>query len=204
MALLHTVWVGGPLPPLFESYIEGWRERHASWDYVHWTDCPPEFQVYPLFRDARNHVPERNIGQFCSDLIRYEALYRLGGVYVDTDMEPRKPIDDLLGPECWACWEKQDAWVGNAVLGAKAGASFLEAVLEELPRSLERNKGKRPNVSTGPQLVTRLHRKKPGLTVYDQGLFYPYAYGEWDRSNDDFPDARGVHRWSNKTGAGRA
>jgi mannosyltransferase OCH1-like enzyme len=185
-------------------YAEGWRERHPGWSYVLWTDCPPEFEVYDLWRNAEKYVPEANVGQFRSDLLRYEVLYHFGGVYVDTDMEPRQPIDGLLGPGCWAAWEQQDVWIGNAIIGAERHAPFLRRILDALPDSVERNVGRRPNISTGPHLVTKLYREHPNeLRVYPQGVAYPYRWDEPHRADERFPDALCIHRWSNRTGVGR-
>ena len=202
--VLHQVWVGSPLPPLFERYAEGWRERHPGWSYILWTDCPDGFDVEPLFRKAGDYVPSRNIGQFRADVLRYELLYRFGGAYVDTDMEPQHPIDICTGLACWAAWEKTNVWVNNAVMGAEAGAPFLRRVLDALPESVRRNKGKRPNISTGPQFLTRLYRENPSeLWLYPQEWFYPYSWDELDRADESFPDALCIHRWGNKSGVGR-
>lgn len=205
--LLHQVWVSGgaPLPPLFEKWSGRWRELHPQWGYILWTDCPAGFFVEPLYNEARVHVPERNIGQFKSDVLRYELLYQLGGVYIDCDFEPQHPIDDLAEDvECFAAWEHQDRWIGNAVMGSVPGSPFLRRVLDGLDESLATLAGRRPAVSTGPQYLTKLYRQDPtGLTVLDQDLFYPYRVDELHRADERFPEARAIHRWSNKLGLAR-
>jgi inositol phosphorylceramide mannosyltransferase catalytic subunit len=206
---LHQVWVGPDAPALFDEWSAAWRELHPTWDYVLWTSAPPEFLVAPLIADALAFVPERNVGQFTADLMRYELLYRFGGVYVDRDMEPRKPIDGLIAGIEWtfAAWEQQDVWVNNAVMGSVALSSFLGRVLDAIPASVEEHRGSRPNISTGPRLITKLFREDPtGLEVFDADTFYPYRFDS--RSGpaspaSEFTKSYAVHRWANKLGVVR-
>lgn len=202
--VLHQIWFGpgGSLPEPFEAFAEGWRELHPRWDYVLWRQCPPDFEVRPLVDEAASYVPARSVGQLRADVLRLELLYRFGGVYVDCDFEPRKPIDALIGGiGAFAAWERQGVWVNNAIMGSIAGTPFLQRLLEGLPASLERHRGRRPNVSTGPQFLTAAYRRSPGaLRVFDQELFYPYGWDELDRADEEFPRAFAIHRWNNKAG----
>lgn len=198
--LIHQIWVGPrPLPSLFERFAEGWREKHPRWSYVLWTAPPDGFRNASLLAEASRFVPAASMGQFASDLMRYEILHQFGGVYVDTDFECRRSIEELVGDvECFAAWEQQDVWVNNAIMGAVPGAPFLERLIAELPASVHANVGARPNVLSGPQFVTKMYREHPDeLTVFDEKWFYPYTLRELDRKDDEFPEAYAIHHWSN-------
>lgn len=197
---MHMIWLGGELPPVLKRFTESWKDHHPSWTFVMWTDATlPELKNRSFIENAERFVPEANVGQFKADILRYEILERFGGVYVDTDFECLKPIDALLdGVEAFAAWEKQDVWVNNAILGCVPHAPFIKRCVQGLAWSIASNKGSRPNVSTGPQYLTRLFREDPeGLTVFDQKLFYPYSYSETSRIGEEFPDAVAVHHWNN-------
>jgi mannosyltransferase OCH1-like enzyme len=77
-----------------------------------------------LFDKAEQYAPGHAVGQFRSDVARYEILYRFGGVYADCDVEPLKPFDDLLGVEAFAGWESEGTFVGNTIIGGVPGARF--------------------------------------------------------------------------------
>jgi hypothetical protein len=56
-------------------------------------------------------------GAFRADLIRLEVLYKYGGIYLDSDIELYRPIDDLLNNEVFMCKE-DNAYVVNLVIGS--------------------------------------------------------------------------------------
>ena len=51
-----------------------------------------------------------------SDILRLEILARFGGVYLDTDVKPIRPLDEMCPPEvrAWAACEQLDI-VSNAI-----------------------------------------------------------------------------------------
>ena len=197
---IHRIWVGGWLPKELEGYGQTWKELHPEWTFPLWTEESLTWlQNSELFANAAKIAPN-NIGQFRADVARYEILYRFGGVYIDCDFECRKPIDELIeNVEAFAAWEQQDVWVNNAILGAGPGHPFFARLIEDLPHSVRQHQGKRPNVMSGPQYLTKLYKQDPmGLHVFDQKLFYPYSWDQLDRVSEDFPDAYGIHHWQNQ------
>src|SRR5204863_264320 len=73
-----------------------------------------------------------------ADILRLELLWRYGGVYIDTDFECLKPIDELLeGVEFFTGLLKRagpskPARVNNAIFGAGPGHPLLDRALDEL------------------------------------------------------------------------
>src|SRR4029079_13347754 len=68
-------------------------------------------------------------GAELADLVRLEALWRWGGIYVDSDCEPFRPLDSLLGVPAFAAWEDSRS-VPNAVLGAAPGHPAIRKCLD--------------------------------------------------------------------------
>lgn len=156
-------------------------------------------QNQDIFDRAEEIAPD-HVGQLRSDVLRYELLYRFGGVYVDTDFECLRPLDTLIeGIDCFAAWEVQYRWIGNTILGCTPGHPAMKAVVDGLPRNVRRRAGSRPNKLTGPQYLSRAWRARRDVTVLDQKLFYPYSWSEVDQygPGDSFPDAYAIHHWAN-------
>jgi inositol phosphorylceramide mannosyltransferase catalytic subunit len=205
---IHTIWLGGHPPAELQRFVETWKQHHPSWQHRHWTD-PADVVIRnrALIEKAEQYVPRQSMGQFVSDVMRYEILERHGGVYIDCDMECRTSFDLLLaGRECFAGWEVQGQWIGNAILAASPAALFVQRLIEMLPWSVDANRGKRPNVSTGPQFLTKQYRgHEDELYVYPQSFFYPAPWSSYERSTEEWPNAMAVHHWWNqrtKTGVG--
>ena len=191
------------MPEEFQRYGEQIAELHPGWELIEWgARALPELANQSLYDRAEAIAPE-NTGQFRADIARLELLYMFGGVYLDCDMEPRKPLDPLLeSVGLFAAWETDDVWINNAIMGAPPADPFIGALILGLGSSVRKHQGARPNVMSGPQYLTRMYRNfKPKMTLFPSKLFYPYGFSELDREGEDFPDAYLVHKWANKRSA---
>lgn len=201
----HHIWVGGPIPEHLTDYIESWQRVHPDWSHRLWTDGDLDWLTnQTLFDRVDEIVGPAEVGQLRSDIARLEILARHGGVYIDCDMEARKPFDPLLGVGCFAGFEDPERrWMNNAVLGAVPQHPFISALLEQLPRSVEsaRRAGiRRPNRFSGPQFVTPIWSNwfRDQVTVHPHTHFYPYSFRELNRQGEDFPDAYAIHHWNHR------
>jgi mannosyltransferase OCH1-like enzyme len=185
------------MPDTFARFIREWRTLHPNWTVKVWGDDDLRWLANRATYDQADALAGDHAGQFRSDIARYEILHRFGGVYVDCDMEPRRPIDELMNAELFAAWETDGKWVNNAVIGSKPGHPLLASLIRELPSNVARNRGKRPNHMTGPRFLTPQIRNREDVTLHPSSTFYPYRWDELDRRHDDHGDAYAVHHWSN-------
>jgi len=89
---IHQIWIGGPLPEVFEKYMNSWKQMHPDWEYTLWTDeNVPE--LFPLHNQY--YYDETDGMGVKSDLLKWEIIYRFGGVYVDVDYECLRSLDEL-------------------------------------------------------------------------------------------------------------
>ena len=151
--IIHFIWVGGPLPDVLKYYINSWIERHPDWQFKLWTD--EEVGKVRLFnQDLYDSV--RNPGMR-ADILRYEVIYRYGGLYVDTDMECLQPVDILHHTyDFYACLHPLDTGcvqIGNAMLAARPGHPIVKHCIETLPESYKTGQG--VPEKTGPIPLTR-------------------------------------------------
>ena len=202
--VLHRIWVGGSMPKAYEKYGEQWEKLHPGWSFRLWTD--EDFKSgwlanQDLFDEAERYVASHAVGQFRSDVARYEILHRFGGVYVDCDVEPLKNFDELLNAEAFAGWEQEGMFVGNTVIGGVVSAKFWEKMIAETAGSARANRGKAATWISGPRVVTRVYSEmRDSLTVYPQKFFFPYSYKELSSSPElrKYPDSYSVHHWGHQ------
>lgn len=188
-------------------FVETWER--PGWEVRQWGDDDIS-ELFPLANqnifDRAEEIAPDHVGQLRSDVLRYELLYRFGGVYVDTDLECLRPLDTLLGGiDCFAAWEAQHRWIGNTILGCSPGHEAMKAVIEGLPRNVRRRAGSRPNKLSGPQYLSRVFRPRKDVTVFDEKLFYPFGWaeaGEYVPGTFDpaerWPNALACHWWRNQ------
>ena len=199
--LIHQFWVGPAMPEAFATFAAGWRRLHPDWEYRLWGDGDlPPLRNRSLYDRAEELCPGF-AGQLRSDVVRYELLLEYGGVWVDTDFECFKPIDDLLEDvDCFAAWELQDDVANNAILGCEPGNAFMARLVENLPASVLSGRSKRPSKISGPHYLTAQYRgHEAELTVFPQAWFYAVACNELDRLQEPpAPKERARHWWFNQ------
>jgi mannosyltransferase OCH1-like enzyme len=123
---IHYVWLGDQsLPPEDQKYIEGWQKLNPDFKLRRWTEKDIDLKKYPLVKKA---LDEKRWA-FAADIIRMYAIYQEGGIYLDTDIELLKPLDNLLEHKAFACWESQ-FWFTTAAFGAEKHSPWIGKVLK--------------------------------------------------------------------------
>jgi mannosyltransferase OCH1-like enzyme len=164
---LHQVWIGpDALPKEFEKYRESWRRHHPEWELRFWTEAnlPTTFRRREAYE--RDRIPAER-----SDIIRLEVLWLYGGVYIDTDMECRRPIDGLLeGVDLFVVYLKPGR-ITNTVIGSEPGHPLLDQALRELkPQQLG---GSFDKSASGPHFLDSLVKDYPTVAILPSEQFYP-------------------------------
>jgi mannosyltransferase OCH1-like enzyme len=203
--VIHYVWVGPKaIAADHERYISGWKALNPDYEIVRWDERNIDFSS-PFVRDAYAVGAWNRVANYA----RANALYRQGGIYLDTDVELRKPLDDLRSNTCFLGFqqeEQEEDWVNNAVMGAVPGHWFMDRICRSLRTEFQ---GWRHVLSeTGPALATRLlieaglahYADEPqqvlDVTLYPARYFYPYGYDEQFSEACVTSETYGIHRWS--------
>jgi len=199
---LHFIWLGSPMPAHLAANLREWERLNPGWDAVLWDEhAIPPLDNMDLFEAARELVPADAVYQFQADLLRYEVLGMWGGFYADVDTRPLKPITpELEGHDVFAAMEDR-TWVGNTFLGTVAGHPLFTEIVASIPANVRRNRGKRPNVLTGPKFLTPIWKRHRAYTAPTE-RFFPYSYS--DVRNGTVPQTFGpevtaIHTWHHTT-----
>lgn len=201
--ILHRIWFGPPMPDEFAAYGELWRQVQPEWTHLLWTEGnlgELNLQNHTLYEEA----PKRDRWRWRADIVRLEVLWRLGGVYVDTDSEPLKPLDTLLdGVVCFVSRspnrERGDHGLTNSHLGCTPGHPFFEAAIQALPESVRRFPGRSAAEVTGPRHLERVYQSAnwPDVDVFPSGVFAPQSIHDRDEGLPvDLTSAYAWHRYA--------
>ncbi len=99
---IHFCWFGGkPLPDLAQKCIASWKKFCPDYEIKEWNENNFDIDTYPYAREAYDHKKFA----FVTDVVRLYALYHYGGIYMDTDVELVKNIDDFLQYEGFSGFE---------------------------------------------------------------------------------------------------
>jgi mannosyltransferase OCH1-like enzyme len=170
--ILHQIWLGDqPLPEDFARYRETWLHHHPGWEQRFWTEenLPGDLRRPEVYERLR--MPAER-----SDILRLEVLFREGGVYVDTDFECHRPLEDVIDDyEFVTAPLKPNGWINNAFIGSIPGHPILEHALIELrPREFHGY----DKHGTGPRFLDTLLQDHPEATRLPAELFYQTSPGQ--------------------------
>ena len=164
--VFHRIWLGpDPMPEEYVRLGQTWKRNHPDWEHHLWaeTNLPTDLERHEVYELLRRPA-ER------ADILRLELLHRLGGVYVDADLESLKPIDPLLDSVSCFLGALDSGRVSNAVIGTVPGHPLLARAIAELrPRTTF---GPVDREGTGPLLIERLRHEFPDVTVFEPEVFF--------------------------------
>ena len=152
--IIHHIWLGSPLPEKYRWFRETWKKNHPDWKFILWTDKDIEnfgLENKDLYDESENYGVK-------ADIARYEILYRIGGLYVDTDFECVRSFDvfhhccDFYAGA--APWEH--ALVYNSLIGSAPGHPVMRCCIDNLVSSGgKKETGAEIDYRTGPYFLTR-------------------------------------------------
>ena len=91
--IIHYCWFGGgPINPESRKCIESWKKYCPDYKIIEWNEQNFEISQNRYAQQAY----EAKKYAFVSDYVRLAVLYRYGGIYLDTDVELVRPLDELL------------------------------------------------------------------------------------------------------------
>lgn len=121
------------------------------------------------------HLWERcRSGAQMAGLIRLEAIWRHGGVYVDSDIEPYRSLEPLLALAAFAGWEDAKV-VPDAMFGAEPGHPAVRVMLDLAKTAIESGAGA---WESGPGVFTATLPGRTDVLLLPPGSLYPYHYSD--------------------------
>ncbi len=227
--IIHIIWLGPKLPDYWQRCVQSWRLHHPSWTIFLYLDHMnlvadegnhltsfeevenslknPLYSWYAVdvnrlkfdnkkIFDSRSNYAER------SDILRFEALYRFGGLYVDVDCEALKSFDEFHNRYLWYAGihplDTNIVQIGSALIGSSAGHPIIKACCAEI-----KNNQHYANVvlRTGPILLTKMFLMSallPRVAVFPASYFFPLSYEQrgqlpvvWQKE-----ESYAVHHWA--------
>ncbi len=175
--IIHYCWFGrNPKDKLILRCIKSWETYCPDWQIMEWNEDTYDLSKAPKY--AKDALAAKKWA-FVSDFVRLDVLKKMGGVYVDTDMELVRDISPLLSHAAFMGFE-DSTYINNAMMGAEPNHPFVE-------RALKWYDGDHPRTPT-PVIMTELLKQKldagtltekeqdiDGVHIYTHTAFYPYS-----------------------------
>jgi mannosyltransferase OCH1-like enzyme len=177
--IIHYCWFGkNEKNLLIQDCIKSWKINLPDWEFIEWNE--DNFDINKNQFVKENY--KRKKWAFVSDYVRLEALYRMGGVYLDTDVKVFKNFEPFLNHNLFLGF-MFDCNLGTAVIGSEKNNKTIQKILnlyENLPVGNSPNNDLFTNffLNNYPEfsLDGSYQRLSDGTTIYPKEFFERPTY----------------------------
>lgn len=231
--IIHHIWMGSKMRMEDEPLYQSWRTYHPDWTFIFWTDNRFNYnkgdtvvhsfaQLNDVLEKDKNqpklivvditHLQFDNRIYFDrainygerSDILRYEIVNKIGGLYVDCDFECYKSHEILhyvydfytgIQP-----LDTNSVQLGSALFGAIAKHPILETCVQNIKNMQHIQQ---IIVKTGPLYFTKIFYMVAGKKGYKDiafpaSYFYPQGYEQQFEPKEKWcqNESFATHHWA--------
>lgn len=182
--IIHYCWFGcKEKPEDVLKMIASWKKHCPDYEIKEWNETNFDIHLNRYTEEAY----QQKKWAFVSDVARLWALVHEGGIYMDTDVEVIRPLDNLLANKAFIGFEGTQ-WIGTNLMGTEPHNAFLQAFLEDYNHRNFTNPDGTLNQTTNVEEITSRFLSQHNLerngkqqqagdfTVYPTDYFSPYDY----------------------------
>lgn len=174
---IHYCWFGNnPLPPLAKKCIKSWKKYCPDYEIIRWDESNFDINYNLYVKQAY----EQKKWAFVSDVARLHILYYVGGIYMDTDVELIKPIDNFLVHKSFSGFETKNS-VPTGIMGSRGKEALFKEFLKIYDKRAFILSDKNLDLTTNVILMTNIAQKyglleNGNLQDICGCIFYPVDY----------------------------
>lgn len=180
--IIHQIWIGPKQPPI--KLMSTWKEKNKDFEYIFWNES--EFQKRGMVFECQHKIDEMETYCGKTDIMRWEILYKYGGIYIDADSFCIEPFDDEITKKSFAGWENEINRPGLIAVGTM-GFTINHPIPKKAIEFIKNNEvsysktGKMAWQNTGPVLLTSIYNQdlpnnEKIFNIFNSYAFLPYHF----------------------------
>lgn len=123
--VIHYCWFGGAeIPAKNKEWMSSWKKKCPDFEIIEWNETNYDIKKNKYMYEA---YKAKKWG-FVPDFARLDIIYNYGGIYLDTDIEIIKDLEDLLYQDAFAGVD--NSW--SISLGLGFGARKYHPIIKQL------------------------------------------------------------------------
>ncbi len=124
--IIHYCWFGrGEMPSLAQKCIKSWRFFLPNYELILWNEDNFDVNQNLYVKEAY----ENKKYAFVTDFVRLYVLHHIGGIYMDTDVEILKNLDNLLHLKAFSGFES-NLYVPTGIMASEKGCRWTKELLD--------------------------------------------------------------------------
>jgi len=181
---IHYMWLGKKeIPDRLQKCINSWRKYCPDYEIIRWDESnydisKNEYMKQAYITGAYGFVP---------DYARLDILYQYGGIYMDTDVEVIRNLDDMLYQQAFCGVEKWQSVNFGGCSGSIKGHKAIKKFLNEREKILYIRKDGTQNQNTcgfydtnvalqNGYIINGKTQNIMGMNIYAFDYFHAYDY----------------------------
>ncbi len=161
--VIHYCWFGrNPLPEDAKRNIASWKKYCPDYEIREWNESNFDVNGNTYCREAY----EAKKWAFVSDYARLKILYDYGGIYMDTDVEVCRSLDDLLKYNAFSGFESGNR-IPTGTLGSTQGAGWIGDLLSYYKDKHFKKADGSLDLTTNVVTITRMTKEKYNIRLDD-------------------------------------
>ena len=127
--VINYCWFGkNEKPELALKCIKSWKKKCPNYKIIEWNEDNYDISSAPLYV---KQAYEEKKWAFVTDYVRLSIIYENGGIYLDTDVELKKSLDDLLCYDAYFGFECRNTINTGLGFGAVKGCPILKDLMSD-------------------------------------------------------------------------
>lgn len=123
---IHYCWFGNKkISRELQKYMKSWKKYCPDYNIIRWDESNFDVNCNEFVKKAY----EEKCWAFVTDYARLKIVYENGGIYLDTDVELVRNLDDLLTNDVYFGIQQID---GNIATGLGFGATKNSKIIKEM------------------------------------------------------------------------
>ena len=189
---IHYCWFGrGEKPKLAEKCIASWKKYCPDYEIIEWNEDNFDINSNRYVREAY----ESKKYAFVTDYVRLFALINHGGIYMDTDVEVVRSLDEFLTHEAFSGFE-EEAWIPTGLMACEKDFPLFREYLSYYDKAKFINEDGSLNTTTNTFTITMMTENHglvrngefqvvEGFALYPREVFCPLdnSTGELHKNN---------------------
>lgn len=169
--IIHQIWLWGEMPEKFKNFSETWKKNNKDWEYILWN----ENNIYELKSLDCNIYKKLDNFSEKSDYLRFCIILEYGWVYVDTDFESLKPIEDLIQDADFFIG-MTEKFLNTGLFWAVKNHQILQDLVSKTPSRIITHKDSNSFYKLWPAFIDEIiNNANCDKLIVPREVFYPFT-----------------------------